>query len=87
MRNYRVVRFTDHTDDGLKYEWLEIKEVHFGSDGKPTGWFDPFPHGSTLSQLADDVARMSAALGMPIVDENDFVNPFDLSDMFDQDED
>lgn len=71
--NYRVIRKiqTSPTD---RIEYLEINEVYYDENGKPTSvTMDAIaPYGENIEKLASELKHMSEALTKPILDYSDF---------------
>jgi hypothetical protein len=66
--NYRVVEFVD--TDGSDY--LEIKEVFYGDDGKPRAFGDAALRWTPEDGPAEMLANMGKALTKPTIKRNDF---------------
>jgi hypothetical protein len=76
--NHRVVRRYEHGDP-----YLEICEVYYDSDGAPSSFCKGRPvagfayggdetDAEIVAELATTLARMTAALALPILDERAF---------------
>jgi hypothetical protein len=73
--NYRVVRFIDEAQ-GEDYEYYEIKEVFYDTNGKPVGYSDANCGADTYEGLFECMSMMQSAHAKPVLDEAEFyTNP------------
>lgn len=68
--NHRVVRSVSAVDGTVAYT---IREVFYEDDGKVSGWTADAiePHGETLDELRQNIARMAECTDRPVLDEDE----------------
>lgn len=70
MWNYRLLD-RSHLNDGEP--WVEIVEVFYRDDGKPSGFNEPFFNGETPYEVATILLRiMNDIEGKPVLKLSDF---------------
>lgn len=69
--NYRIVRFNTEGETDT-YEYYEVKEVFYDTDGKPVGYSDATLGADTYDGLFKVAGLMQSAHAKPVLNASDF---------------
>ena len=71
--NYRIMRRNGIDLCGVEYEWFELHEVYYDSDGKVDGYtIDAIaPGGDDINELKENLFQMMKAFNKPILEFED----------------
>jgi hypothetical protein len=68
--NHRVVDLSKENDGE---PWLEIQEVYYNEEGKPSAYGDPCVGGESIDEIQIQIQRFTECLAQPILNaEKDF---------------